>query len=568
MYIRKALRPLLAAIANDDDGPRTPGRLLAEAQLGLRLIEPKGLGWFPFDGLPPCHWHSGELVRRDILCWWVVLAWYGKQPEGTPLLQKYLAFLEERSQEALGLFILQTFLRHDTQGLGWPDTSPQGLAQLPPLPLQQPQQGEADEPLLAPDHPVRQGDPVRWRERLGHHAECTALDAKGVLALAAGTAEATLVARVLTYFREYPSRWAQQRCLLLLLSASGTRSALQFLAATAQRHPAPTVQGCAAALVDQLARSRGWTEEDLADRTIPDAGLDAAGMLLLDYGPRRFQATLEATQKLQLRDATGRAIQALPSPNKGDAPLAVMEAKRALSECRKTIRTVGSMWKVRLREYLRTQKAWPIQEWLDWPLANPIVGRLLQRLVWMDEQGQTFRPAAAGGLVNVNNEAIPFPTCQVHLAHASLLAPKVAQAWLDHGAQLGIDWLFNQLDHVPPCLWLIGATDMRAINDRAGARVDALAFFGILKRLGYVRGGFSEGPAFNSMVKIYPRLKIQVEIEFSGAFIPTCHGWAALKSLHFTDLRTSKRLTLQQVPLVLLAESYADYQTVAQKGSG
>ncbi len=550
MYVLKGLRPFLAAIAADDGCQRTPGRLKAEAIQGLLLFHPKGLGWFPFEALPPCHWRTGEAVHPDILSWWVVLAYYLKHPEGTPLLRDYLGLLSEGSQESLGLFILQIFLDHDTRDLGQEAT--QAMAEISTLPTQHPPQEAA----------------ALWRRRLSEHPHCTALDAKGILALAAGTAEAELVALVASFFRDHSSRWAPQKSLLLLLSASGTNSAIQFMVSTAQRHPLPAVHALAGSLASQVARGKGWTDEDLADRTIPRAGLDERGILLLDYGPRRFQATLEASMKLQLQDATGKAIKALPNPNKGDDPSRVKAAKLALGECREGIRQVRAMWKLRLQEYLRTQKAWPIQDWRSWLLSHPIVGRLLQRLVWVDEAGRLFRPSADGRLIDVGNQELVIDSGLVRLAHASMVGPEMAQAWLRQGEALGIDWLFNQMDRFPPILWLIASLDMQAINDQAGTQVDAMAFYGILKRLGYTRSGISETQEFHSMVKTYRGLGIQVEIEFSGAHFPTWGGWSTLKTLHFTKLEGSKGMSLQDVPPVLLSESYADYQTVAQKAHG
>ena len=552
MYVLKRLRPFLAAIADDDGHPRTPGRLKVEATQGLLLFDPKGLGWFPFQALPPCHWRTGEAVHPDLLCWWVVLASYLKQPEGTPLLRGYMGLLDDGSRASLGLFILQAFLDQDTQGLGQEADSALAAAGVSSLPTQ--------------DSPLETN--ALWCQRLGKHPHGTALDAKGILALASGTAEGTLVALVTAYFHDHPSRWAQQQSLLRLLGAAGSGSAIQFLAAMAQRHPLPTVHALAAALVSQMARERGWTEEDLADRTIPCAGLDARGVLALDYGSRRFQATLEDSLKLQLRDAAGKPIKTLPAPNKGDDPGSVRAAKQALRECREGLRQVRAMWMARLQEYLRTQKAWPIQQWRGWLLANPIVGRLLQRLVWVDEGGRLFRPSADGRLIDVGNQELVIHSGLVRLAHASLVEPEVAQAWLRHGTALGLDWLFNQMDRMPLYLWLIASMDRKAISDRAGARVDALAFYGILKRLGYTRSRISEHQVFHAMVKIYVRLGIQVEIEFSGAYFPTNRGWSSLKTLHFTQVGGAERMSLKDVPPVLLSESYADYQTVAQKAGG
>jgi hypothetical protein len=41
-----------------------------------------------------------------------------------------------------------------------------------------------------------------------------------------------------------------------------------------------------------LAERKGWTLDELADRTIPTAGFDEGGKMELDYGARKFTASL------------------------------------------------------------------------------------------------------------------------------------------------------------------------------------------------------------------------------------------------------------------------------------
>ncbi len=51
-------------------------------------------------------------------------------------------------------------------------------------------------------------------------------------------------------------------------------------------------------LVTQIAERNGWSADELADRTIPTAGFDDSGTLVLEYGERTFTAKMDAKQKL------------------------------------------------------------------------------------------------------------------------------------------------------------------------------------------------------------------------------------------------------------------------------
>jgi hypothetical protein len=51
-----------------------------------------------------------------------------------------------------------------------------------------------------------------------------------------------------------------------------------------------------------LADRKGWTLAELADLTIPTAGLDDQGVLTLDFGPRQFTAMLNEDLEFMLAD--------------------------------------------------------------------------------------------------------------------------------------------------------------------------------------------------------------------------------------------------------------------------
>ena len=384
--------------------------------------------------------------------------------------------------------------------------------------------------------------------------------------MAAGTPEASLLALIRAFRREHPSNWAQQVALLELLGAADTGSGAQLLAELAHASHLAQVRRTAKHLVERMAKERGWTPDQLRDRTIPRAGLDGDGALVLDFGTRQFKATLDAGLKFTIADPSGLPLKGLPSPRKGDDPERVRSARALLGSCRKTVGQVCDLWKAHFHEAMCIEKAWPIQDWKRYLLSHPIVGRMARRLLWEDDQHRLFRPVEDGRLVDAANQDLKVEEGQVYLAHAYLVPAEAERAWLEHGRENRVDGLFPQLAWPYPNL--IRLEGMTEIEDRQGWMIDAKTFWGTLMAKGYRRGGFVEGNLFRSMVKDFDAVGIQVEVEFTGTYIPVESHPAALRALRFNRLPKAVPLELPDVPPVMLAEGYSNYLAVAGKGGG
>ncbi len=77
--------------------------------------------------------------------------------------------------------------------------------------------------------------------------------------------------------------------------------------------------------------------------------------------------------------------------------------------------------------------------------------------------------------------------------------------------------------------------------------------------------------SFNSYIKPFDLLGINVVIDFSGSFVPEENMPAVLYALSFekqTGAYGARALCLNEVPKVLLAVAYHDYLTVANATQG
>lgn len=79
----------------------------------------------------------------------------------------------------------------------------------------------------------------------------------------------------------------------------------------------------------EIADDLGMTRDQLADRIVPDCGLDANGRRIFDFGPRQFEFAIAPDAKPMIRDAAGKLHANLPRPKQSDD---AAKAERAKAE--------------------------------------------------------------------------------------------------------------------------------------------------------------------------------------------------------------------------------------------
>ena len=112
--VQAAILVALEKMGEDISQHLTPKKLLADAQQGLKGQIPAGLDWFDFNLIPTLTWQNGDKVDSQIIEWWICLAFKLKDPIN-PLLTIYNRLLSTQSQQQLGEFILQSFIKQDTR---------------------------------------------------------------------------------------------------------------------------------------------------------------------------------------------------------------------------------------------------------------------------------------------------------------------------------------------------------------------------------------------------------------------------------------------------------------------
>ncbi|UZN04246.1 DUF4132 domain-containing protein [Cellulomonas sp. S1-8] len=569
--VRGALLDALLAVGERAETYLDPRATSVTAARAVAKGLPAALAWCAWDTVPEVRWaSSGQAVPREVVQWLCATAVKAKSPEPDAVLRQYASLFDTADRERLAHHLLTGWLRADT--LPHPPAEAEDRAR---------QEAAGGHRWLTDPHGPYPGLTVEQltaallpgylRQPAGSE-----IASKGVLAVVAACGGRDVVAPVERYLREwYGQRAAQGRALIAMLAWVEDPSATQLVLAIGSRFRTRSFQEEAVAQAAALAERKGWTVDELADRTIPTGGFDDDGVLELPYGPRTFVARLLPDLTVEVRDPDGKAVKTLPPPRHSDDADQAKESRKALTAAKKDVRTIADLQQRRLYEALCTERSWSAEDWRRYLCAHPVLGPAVRRLVWVASiEGAdpvVFRPLDDGTLTDVDDEPVTLPAgARVRLAHDSVLTPDQVTAWTAHLADYEISPLFPQLGR-----GLRAVTEQdrvrRELDDVEGHLLGSYALRGRATRLGYTRGPTEDAGWFYSYVKRFPTLAIDAEIGFTGSFLPEQDRTVALRALSFHRPGPDGRaepLTLGDVPAVLVSECWHDLAQLAAQGTG
>ncbi len=561
-------------------------KLRADAEKGLKKGVPTALEWFPWEGLPKVHWQdTGEEVPDQVVTWWLVQNYKLKSPEAGPLLRRYCAMLQPDERAELGRFVLSTWLDQDLKPKH-SDVEARALAKQQALQTWQGyQQGlQWCQQHGQPPHPALQVTLQQIEEAAFEQLKRqrgSAVSEKGLLALAGACCDDAAVAPVQRYLTEwYGYRVGQCRALVAMLASVDRPAAIQYLLSITNRFRTKSIREEAERQVQILAERKGWTLDELADRTLPTAGFDEDGKLELDYGSRQFVVRVTSRLEAVLSDTEGKTLKSLPQPRKDDDEAQAKAAKKVLSAAKSELKKFTGQQTTRLYEAMCTERTWTAEDWRTYVLGHPLARFLCQRLVWAEYGGdrvtQTFRPLDDRTLTDAEDGEVQLaPDAQIRIAHACRVSAETAAAWARHLADYDVAPLFTQFGREPYVLPEEKQT-VTSLGDFEGHMVEAFKLRSAATKLGYTRGQTQDGGWFFDYVKVFPGLGLEACLGFSGNGLPEENRTVALMELAFQRRSPQKgallphaaRLPLGQVPDVLLTECYNDVRSIAATGSG
>jgi len=285
-----------------------------------------------------------------------------------------------------------------------------------------------------------------------------------------------------------------------------------------------------------------------------------------------------------LQDPKGRSVSTLTTSKQGETATTLSEAK-ALGEttarietAREDVKKVFDFQTRRLYEALCAQRQWTAAEWEEHLLHHPLVGHLVQRLIWcaIDGPGQqtvTFRPLADLSLADASGKALCLnPGAQIRLAHASSLSASEVAAWNAHLADHAVQPLFDQLNR-PHFTLKPSLREEIGITDRSGWRIATHSLREVATGLGYEKGVESSNDWFSTFEKHFRSQQLVTIIEFTRSVPPKGSPVLTLIALRFSREANSfsywrDAVPLKSVPPVLLSEAWNDFHAMAAAGTG
>lgn len=302
-----------------------------------------------------------------------------------------------------------------------------------------------------------------------------------------------------------------------VLAAIGSDVALMHLHGIAQRAKFKGLKTTAQQKMDEVAAGLGLSAEQLADRLVPDFGLDADGSMRLDYGPRQFVVGFDEQLRPYVADAAGKHLKALPKPGAKDDDELATAAYKQFAALKKDVRTVAADQIRRLERAMVTGRRWTGAEFRQLFVDHPLLWHIVRRLVWglYDANGlvlSAIRVAEDRSFSTVDDDETTLADdAVVGVAHPLQLGPALA-AWSEVFADYQILQPFPQLSR--PTFTLTPAeSETSELSRFVGISLPTTKVLG-LERRGWRREEPQDGGVQGHIeLKLGPQLEMAISLD-------------------------------------------------------
>lgn len=328
------------------------------------------------------------------------------------------------------------------------------------------------------------------------------------------------------------------------LALSPEPEALMIVDSISRKFKFKQVKGAAAKALDYAAKELGLTAEELADRIVPDLGLDQRGQRVFDYGPRSFTVTLTPALELAVKNQDGKVLKTLPAPGKNDDPEKAPAASSEFKALKKQIKATVSTQTLRLEQALSTGRTWTGAGWQELFVKKPVMRQFAVGLIWgvYDETGaltDTFRYLEDGSLNTADEEEYELAeNVQVGLVHPVELDKDALSEWKQQLEDYEIRQPFLQLDR--PVTRVTEEQANETSLDTFGGRVlNGMSLTGKLMSQGWYRGSILDGGGFYDFYR--EDGPIGTQLNFEGASVGYEDGDTTVYDIQFYKASTVSR---------------------------
>ncbi len=376
--------------------------------------------------------------------------------------------------------------------------------------------------------------------------------------------------RLAPKIREWPGLAAHARAVTGLdyLAAIGSDVSLMHLNAIADKAKFKGLQERAKVKIAEVAELRGFTRDELADRLVPDLGLDEDAALKLDFGPRYFMLGFDESLKPFVSDADGVRLKDLPKPVKADDQSKAEAATERFKATKKDAKAIASQQIARLEKAMVYGRHWSMTDFTLFFISHPLMQFMSRRLLWgvyLDHQFQTaFRVAEDLTFANANDDSFTPPDhCEIGIAHV-IDMPESMQ-W-QFGELFGDYTILQPFRQLAREIYALSEAELAAtsLTRFASKSVATGSVMGLMSK-GWERDGAEDGGWVSEFSKVLPSgLTARLRID-PGTIIgdPTHEPFQKLAELELGKIGTwddKGKVPFSTLSRVLLSEIIRDLE--------
>ena len=384
--------------------------------------------------------------------------------------------------------------------------------------------------------------------------------------------------------RVWPGESQHQRAVfgLQCLRGVGSSTALMQLSGIAQKLKFKGLKQKAALFVDEIAKEKGMTRDELEDRVIPDCGLDEMGRKEISFGTRKFDFVLGGDLKPMVRDDKGKIRPNPPKPGAQDDEKIATESLAQWKLAKKQIKEVAVLQAARMEQAMVRGRRWPIEDFETLLVRHPLMTHLVQKLIWGSfakngKRQSLFRVTEERDYADASDKSTALgKAASVGLVHPLELSEKEMSAW---GELFGDYEIISPFPQLGRPVYTIEAAEKKATELKRfhGMSLYAPTMVFTLEKFGWIRGEAMDGGCFDEHSKQFPAYDVTAVVGYDGVVAmgyidpeemlntDTIHFCKGMRPPSGYRWSKAKKLKLGDVPKLVASEVLADLNILQSK---
>lgn len=299
------------------------------------------------------------------------------------------------------------------------------------------------------------------------------------------------------------SRGALGAFVINAIALNGGSTALMMVNDISAKFPNNQVKSAAKCAFSFAAEALGVPIDVLADKIVPDLGLNKNGEKVIDYGSRTFTLSLMPDFTLSIYDnSKGKEVKSLPKPNADDDAAKAETAKKYLSDLKKQLKAVTASQKTRLEDVFRNGRTWNTSDWNALFVENPVMHRFARNLIWGIYENKklisTFRYTDDGTFCDMNDDEFELPeNAEISLVHPIELTDDAIEAWAEQLADYEIIQPFAQISANIIKLTDEDINEKGCVSKYSDRKFVTGSMTGAAKKYSLVRSSIEDGGGFS-----------------------------------------------------------------------